>query len=195
MKPSLMIPMLVAGGFLPAGLLTAQSGAEQPAKLEKLMDFGNGAQAPKWFSVNDGVMGGVSTGKPTIKNGTLHFMGDLSLDNNGGFSSIRAKGAYDFRGKEALVMRVKGDGRSYRLILATDARHRNSAVTYGAGFETEAGKWTDVKIPFKSLSPTWRGEKLGGPPFDASKVEQIGILIGDRKAGRFSLEVDWIGME
>lgn len=163
--------------------------------MEQLMDFDNGAEAPNWFSVNDGVMGGLSTGEPTIKHGTLHFMGGLSLDNNGGFSSIRTKGSYDFSGKEAMVLRVKGDGRTYRLILATDARHRGSAVTYGAEFKTEPGQWIDVRIPFKDLSPSWRGEKLDGPPFDVSKVGEIGILIGDKKAGRFALEVDWIAVE
>lgn len=163
--------------------------------MEQLMDFENKATAPNWFSVNDGVMGGLSTGLAGIKHGSLHFTGILSLENNGGFSSIRTAGNYDFRDMKKVVMRVKGDGRTYQLRLATDARHKGSAVSYGAEFATENGVWTEVEIPFASLSPSWRGEKLDGPPFDASKVGGIGILIGDKKAGQFSLEVDWIGVE
>ena len=159
------------------------------------MNFEEGAESPAWFSVNDGVMGGLSTGEPAIKHGTLHFMGTLSLDNNGGFSSIRTTWISDFSGKESVVMRVKGDGRTYRLILQTDARHKGSPVSYGAEFETEIGKWIDVEILFKDLSPGWRGEKLEGPAFDASKVGEIGILIGDKKSGRFALEVDWIAVK
>ena len=45
-----------------------------------------------WTSVNDGVMGGISRGgfKRTEQK-TLLFSGELSLENNGGFASIRTK--------------------------------------------------------------------------------------------------------
>jgi NADH dehydrogenase [ubiquinone] 1 alpha subcomplex assembly factor 1 len=195
MKPSPIISLFLAGGLLSLGFLAAEPDVEEPAKMKQLMDFESKTEAPKWFSVNDGVMGGMSKGLADIKHGSLHFRGDLSLENNGGFSSIRTAGNYDFSGKKALVMRVKGDGRTYQLRLATDARYRDSAVSYGAEFATESGKWIEVKIPFGSLSPSWRGNKLDGPAFDAAEVEEIGILIGDKKDGQFSLEVDWIGVE
>lgn len=195
MKMPFIFPMILAGGFLPIGSLTAQTEEEEPAKTEVLMDFEAKPDAPAWFSVNDGVMGGLSTGLADIKHGSLHFRGILSLENNGGFSSIRTAGDYDFSDRKKVVMRVKGDGRTYQLRLATDARHKGSAVSYGAEFATENAEWTEVEIPFASLSPSWRGEKLDGPAFDASAVEEIGILIGDKKAGRFSLEVDWIAVE
>ena len=163
--------------------------------MKQLMDFKSEAEAPKWFSVNDGVMGGLSKGKPTIKHGALHFRGELSLENNGGFSSIRTSGNYDFSGKEVLVMRVKGDGRTYQLRLATDARYRGSAISYGTEFKTENGQWVEVTVPFEKLSPSWRGRKLDGPPLDLSEVEEIGILLGDKKAGGFTLEVDWIAVK
>lgn len=183
---------------LPTFLVTAALCSIAPIAAEdtkRLLEFEGAATTPKWFSVDDGVMGGLSKGLADLKDGSLHFRGSLSLDNNGGFSSIRTAGEYDFSGKEGVVMRVKGDGRTYQLRLATDARYRGSAVSYGAEFRTEDGKWMEVKIPFSSLVPGWRGEKLDGPPFDASEVEEIGILIGDKKAGKFSLEIDWIAVE
>lgn len=188
MKPTLSLPLLIAAGLWYIGPLTAQD-------MKPLLDFNDASTAPKWFSVNDGVMGGLSKGLADIKHGSLHFRGDLSLENNGGFSSIRTAGDYDFSGKEAVVMRVKGDGRSYQLRLATDARHKGSAVSYGAEFATVNAGWIEVRIPLKSLTPSWRGVKLDGPALDALAVEEIGILIGDKKAGRFSLEVDWIAVE
>lgn len=187
--------LFLAGGLLSIGFLAAQSDVGEPAKMKQLMDFKTKTEAPEWFSVNDGVMGGLSKGMADIKHGSLHFRGDLSLENNGGFSSIRTAGDYDFSGKKTMVMRVKGDGRTYQLRLATDARYRGSAVSYGAEFETKKGRWIEVKIPFESLSPSWRGNKLDGPAFDASEVEEIGILIGDKKPGRFTLELDWIAVE
>lgn len=157
------------------------------------MDFSGAAGEPAWTAVNDGVMGGLSQGRATIADGQLRFWGTLSLANNGGFSSVRTTGRrFDLGGATAMILRVKGDGRTYQLRLATDARFRGSDVSYGAGFPTAAGEWTDVRIPFDSLVPTYRGKRLEGPPLDLSKVEEIGLLIGDKREGAFELLVDWI---
>ena len=68
--------------------------------MEKVSDFGGKEGEPKWFSVDDGVMGGVSKGKLSVEDGTLVFSGKLSLENNGGFSSLRSGDKkYDFSGK------------------------------------------------------------------------------------------------
>lgn len=50
------------------------------------------AEAPKeWRSINDGVMAGVSDGKFRITgNKTLEFYGTPTLENNGGFASLRS---------------------------------------------------------------------------------------------------------
>lgn len=192
MKLTPTLSFLIAAGLCSTGFLAAD---EKDEDMKHLLDFEKTGAGPKWFSVDDGVMGGLSKGLADIKHGSLHFRGDLSLENNGGFSSIRTDGDYDFSGKKALVMRVKGDGRNYQLRLATDARYRDSAVSYGAEFATKAAQWIEVRIPFESLSPSWRGEKLDGPPINLSEVEEMGILIGDKKAGRFSLEIDWIAVE
>jgi monofunctional biosynthetic peptidoglycan transglycosylase len=173
------------------------SRAEDPeSPMKKLMEFKNQSTEPEWIAVNDGVMGGLSKGGPDVKDGSLRFTGNISLENNGGFSSIRTLDQkYDFSGKTTVVIRLRGDGRTYQLRVATDARFRGSAVSYGAEFATENGKWIEVKVPLESLSPTWRGMKLKGPNFDSSKVEELGFLIGDKKSGVFEIEVDWIAVE
>ena len=184
--------------FLCALGLCSSVWAEEEVKnpVKKLIGFEDQATEPKWIAVNDGVMGGLSKGGPEIKNGSLHFTGNLSLENNGGFSSIRTlEQKYDFSGKTAVVIRLKGDGRKYQLRLATDARYRGSAISYGAEFATEKGKWIEVKVPLNSLSPSWRGMNLKEPDFDSSKVEELGILIADKNAGAFEIEVDWIAVE
>jgi len=191
MKFSLIIGL----GLLISAFAHGEENEDEDETIKHLLDFKNAEAGSKWFSVNDGVMGGLSKGLANIEHGSLHFRGDLSLENNGGFSSIRTAGEYDFSGKTMLVMRVKGDGRAYQLRLATDARYRRSAISYGADFATEKGKWIEVKIPFEELSPGWRGRELDGPAIALSKVEEIGILIGDKKPGAFSLEIDWIAVE
>jgi monofunctional biosynthetic peptidoglycan transglycosylase len=190
--------------YLPGVVILALLGtpsvirAVEPVRnqMETLIQFEGKAAEPKWIAVNDGVMGGLSRGGPEVKDGSLHFTGNLSLENNGGFSSVRtAKASYDFSGKAALVMRVKGDGRKYQLRLSTAARFRGSAISYGAEFATEKDTWIEVKVPFEALSPSWRGRNLDGPPLDLSKVAELGLLIGDKKAGPFEIEVDWIAVE
>ena len=161
-----------------------------------LMTFSGGADEPAWDAVNDGVMGGLSLGGPAVADGQLRFAGTLSLANNGGFCSVRANGRqFDLAGAKTMILRVQGDGRTYQLRLATDARVRGSLVSYRAEFPTIAGQWTEVRIPFATLVPTYRGDRLDGPPLDLTKVEEIGLLIGDSREGPFVLVVDWVKVE
>ncbi len=161
-----------------------------------LMNFDDSRQEPSWVAVNDGVMGGRSSGSPQVANGKLEFRGELSLANNGGFSSVRSVGReFNLAGASAVVLRVRGDGRRYQLRLVTDARYRGMPVSYGAGFDTTAGEWIEVRVPLASLEPTVRGSSLPGPPLNPSQVREIGLMIADKREGAFALAVDWIAVE
>jgi len=161
-----------------------------------LFEFSGSAHEPAWFAVNDGVMGGISRGGATLIDGSLHFRGVLSLENNGGFSSIRSGGpTRDLSAAKAIVLRVKGDGRTYRLQLATNAEFRRSRISYQVEFPTKRGEWTEVTVPLASLVPQFRGQKLSGPPLDRTRIEEIGLSLSDGNPGAFALEVDWIKAE
>ena len=161
-----------------------------------LVNFDNGPQEPGWIAVNDGVMGGQSRGMPRVENGELVFCGELSLANSGGFASVRSVGRdFDLSDASVVVLRVRGDGRSYQLRLATDTRYRGVSISYGAEFQTTAGEWTESRLPLASLTPTVRGAHLRGPPLDSSNVREIGLLIADKREGAFALKVDWIAVE
>jgi monofunctional biosynthetic peptidoglycan transglycosylase len=158
-----------------------------------LFEFTAGTGEPAWFSVNDGVMGGVSRGGAKLIDGSLHFRGVLSLENNGGFSSVRSGGPpRDLSAVQAIVLRVRGDGRTYRLQLATNAEFRRSRISYQAEFATRNGEWTEVTVPLAGLVPQFRGQRLSGPPLDRSRIEEIGLSLADGNPGAFALEVDWI---
>jgi len=160
------------------------------------IDFTGAADEPEWVAVNDGVMGGLSKGGAVVKDGDLHFSGSVSLENNGGFSSVRTRDrGFNLEGTKEMILKVKGDGRSYQLRLSTDARHRGSRISYGGEFPTKAGEWIEVKVPFEKLEPSHHGNKLAGPPLDLSKVEEIGLLIGDGREGEFALTVAWMKAE
>jgi hypothetical protein len=68
-----------------------------------------------WRITNDGVMGGKSKGHfLLIKNQGL-FTGDISLDNNGGFSSVFRKLEPLSSDLETVIIDIQGDGLAYQL--------------------------------------------------------------------------------
>lgn len=164
--------------------------------MRPLIGFDGGPGEPHWVALNDGVMGGCSTGAPAIADGRLEFRGALSLANNGGFASVRSVGRdFDLSGATAVVLRVLGDGRRYQLRLATDARHRGIAVSFGAGFDTIAGQWIEVRVPLDGLQASVRGSLLEGQTMDPARVREIGLLVADKREGAFALSVDWIALD
>lgn len=194
LRPLLTAPAVILSLALAASL--AQADSSHMTVTTPLMSFEKPDDEPRWIAVNDGVMGGLSRGGPRLADGKLHFEGMLSLENNGGFSSTRTIGrTFDLSGKSTMVLRVMGDGRRYQLRLATDARFRGAAVSYGAEFATTDGQWTEVHIAFAELAPSFRGNALDGPPVNLAQVEEIGVMVGDKREGPFRLAVDWIGVQ
>lgn len=147
-----------------------------------------------WRIVNDGVMGGLSQGKVQVsESGIMTFSGNLSLDNNGGFSLVRT-GKVDFNLSNdlGLLLKVKGDGRTYEVRLESDARDRGRIVSFSGEVETTAGKWHQVKIPFSDFRGGWRGRDLPNAVLNTAMIQQVGIILADKKEGPFKLEVEYI---
>ena len=180
---------ILKNGVMATAMALPLSAAEKDLQL----DFDGGKNEPTWVAENDGVMGGLSEGRPELKDGSLVFSGKLSLENNGGFSQIHTKGGgWNLEAAKGIRMRVAGDGRTYQLRLATDALHRGSSIAYAADFSTTSDGWTEVFVPFSEMEPTWRGNDLDGPPLDLTKVSEIAILLGDKNPGKFSMKIDWL---
>ena len=174
-----------------AGLLPLQAPAQEP-EMKTVVDFAK-PETARWTIVNDGVMGGRSSSDVELtEENTAIFRGILSLENNGGFSSVRGRfPTMDLSAYEGVTLRVRGDGRSYQL------RFRMSGslngVAHGTEFETKAGEWTYVTIPFNRFQPTLRGYRpRGAGPLDPSRIQQITFLIGDKIEAPFHLEVAWV---
>ncbi len=155
-------------------------------------DFTEDGLEEKWITVNDNVMGGRSTGGPTFKDKQLVFSGKTNTDG-GGFSSIRSRAKpMGFGGHSGLVMRVKGDGRTYKADLHAGIRMAGMNVAYRADFATAEGKWQEVWLPFDRFHPTLMGRPVGDrvPALKTEDIETIGFMIYDKKDGPFRLEVD-----
>lgn len=142
-----------------------------------------------WTSVNDGVMGGISKGGfKRSEQGTLLFTGDLSLENNGGFASIRMKpSALGLSGMSALVVKARGDGRTYWVDLRVT--NQMNASSYRAYLPTTAGEWQETRIPFADFKLQAFGRELPVKPLNVAAVTSVGFTLADKKAGPFALEI------
>ncbi|MEZ4887828.1 MAG: CIA30 family protein [Chitinophagales bacterium] len=158
-----------------------------------LFDFHKNSSLNNWKVVDDVVMGGRSSGEFYLNSeGNGVFEGAVSLENNGGFSSLR----YNFNTAEIatyskVCLHLKGDGKEYQFRVKTQSNDYQSYVT---SFET-SGEWQVIEILLKDLQPTFRGRKLDMPNFSAESMEEIGFLIGNKKAEDFKLEIDKIELK
>ena len=165
----------------------------QAATHEPMVSLRGLTDAAGWQVVNDDVMGGISTSQVRVAaDGTVVFAGSVSLENNGGFASVRTVPArHDLAGCDAFVVRVRGDGRRYKFTVRTGSSF-DSAI-YQAAFPTKEGEWEEHRLAFRDFVPTFRGRVLSGaPPLDPARITSVGFLISDKQAGPFRLETAWV---
>ncbi len=182
--------------FSSATALIAQE-EKPPQSKEKttnmLIDFTNKKAGHQINVVNDGVMGGLSRGMVQMTEAdTLLFKGNLSLENNGGFSSFRVSGErWDLSDWKGIEIQVRGDGRVYGLRATTDEKFLRSSVSFTADFKTEKDRWVKLRIPFSAMKASWRGRKLDRN-FDPAQIKGLGIILADKTAGEFAMEIQSI---
>lgn len=158
-----------------------------------IFDFDASTEPNAWRVVDDGVMGGLSAGKFEVdKNGNGRFFGTVSLDNNGGFSSVR----HQFATKETsnytkVVLRVKGDGKNYQFRLK---KSTSDYYSYVYTFST-TGKWQNIEIPFEEFYPSFRGMTLDMPNYAPSQLQEVTFLIANKVAEDFAIEIDRIALK
>ncbi len=158
-----------------------------------IFDFNKSCDMRNWMIVDDGVMGGLSQG--TIKlneDGHAVFSGFVTTENNGGFSSVRYNfDRKDISGFTYVLLKIKGDGKAYQFRIK---KNRYDRASYINTFET-TGEWETIKIPLKDFFPSFRGYKLNRPNFDGSSMEEIAILIANKRKEDFNLMMDHISLE
>ena len=158
-----------------------------------IYDFNKNSPKNDWIIIDDGVMGGLSHGTFSIDtDGNGVFAGTVSLENNGGFSSVR----YQFdkiktAPNSKVKIRLKGDGKAYQFRIKDKY---NSYYSYITTFET-TGEWQTVEIALSSLYPSFRGQNLNLPNFKSDTFEEIVFLIGNKKKESFQLILDTITLE
>lgn len=141
-----------------------------------------------WRAVNDGVMGGISSGGMRQDRGNLLFAGELSLENNGGFASVRRLVNADLSRATGVRFRLRGDGRSYQFRLRMDGGF--DGVAWRVEFPTN-GDWQTFEFRLDEFDPVFRGYKVADAgPVQPAQIRQLGFLIADGQAGPFRLEIE-----
>ena len=173
-------------------LIVFLEGSSLMAEDRVLFNFENADAARQWQTVNDGVMGGRSDGRFKInEDKNMEFFGTLSLENNGGFASVRSREAkLGLEKDDAIVIRVRGDGRDYNFRL--NVPRSVSRNSYEQSFKTKKDEWIEVTLPMDQFVATWRGRVFPNEKFDPSNVTGMGIQLSDNKPGSFKLEFEWI---
>jgi hypothetical protein len=160
-----------------------------------LVDLRDAGAVAAWTTVNDPVMGGLSTSRVAFADGGLVFSGNLSLENNGGFASarspmdptigIRATGAASIR------VHARGDGKTYLLKVGTEGQ----PWSYIQRFPTQAAVQRTYDLPIAGFQPV--GMRLDPAPdapqtLDASRINQVSVYVLDKQQGPFEVTVSAI---
>ena len=155
-----------------------------------IFDFTTKSDIKNWLVTDDDVMGGISSGTFKLNDeGFGVFSGSVSLENNGGFSSVRYRfEKINVKGYNKIIIKLRGDGKSYQFRMKSNSSDNYS---YISTFST-SGEWQEIEIPINDMYPSFRGRKLNQPNFSNDYIEEIGFLIGNKKAEKFTLLLDKI---
>lgn len=175
--------------FLLMGLLNTSDGT-----LE--IDFGKNKNGQDWRIINDGVMGGLSQGVGNLEEDAMYFKGTISLENNGGFSSLRSPYQdFDVSKYEKVVIRLKAKGQILAFTMNVDQRWYMPYFKQQIRMEGE--DWQVVELPFSDF----KTYKVGRPinydfsEKDAEKIIRIGFITDSKKEGAFEATIDYVRFE
>lgn len=192
-RPNKTTCMVRRTGFGAVAVLwVCMSAADERVKTTTTLVVDFGAESTSWRSVDDSVMGGVSSSQMRLEDDAAVFEGELSLDNNGGFASVRSGVLeHDLAGFEGVRLRVRGDGQKYQFRIRTNSAF--DGPSHQMTFETEKDSWIEVDLPFSMFAAAYRGRQLPDyPPIQPAEIETMGFLIADKQEGGFRLQIDWI---
>jgi hypothetical protein len=89
----------------------------------------------------------------------------------------------------SIVIKLQGDGKEYQFRIKSNS---GDYYSYIAPFSTSG---EEIVIPLKDMYPSFRGRKLNQPNFSKDSIEEITLLIGNKKKEEFKLLIDKIELK
>ena len=141
-------------------------------------------------------MGGRSIGVVDYGRNTMTWEGTVSLENNGGFSSVRSPwGLRDLSGFGSMTFRCRTTtGAADTFTLTMETNEQWWMPYWKANFSVDP-EWSEVTLDFADLkkSSAMTGDLPKLWSWGAlDDILRIGMMKYDGTAGDFGLEVDWI---
>lgn len=157
------------------------------------IDFGKQKDGRNWQVVNDGVMGGLSQGNAELTDNSILFKGKVSLDNNGGFSSLRSNfSRKKLSSYEQVKIRYRSEGISLAMTLSVSRAWY--VPNYKTSLSSTDGEWKTLTLNLKDF----RKHYIGRPMNETlnsnalSEVIRLGFITDEKKYGDFEFELDYI---
>ena len=160
-----------------------------------MIDFKEREKVADWYIINDGVMGGLSKGKAMIGEDGLLFYGTVSLDNNGGFTSLRSPYS-NFNLTPYSVVEIKYRSKGVRQAFQMEVDRRFYLPNYKVPLKNTED-WTIVRIQLEEVKQYRMGSKTGRLlESDAlDEIIRVGFITDEKRAGDFTFEVAYIKFE
>ena len=166
-----------------------------PSKKDFIINFGNAEGRTKdWVMISDNVMGGVTQSKLQYTENSLVLNGTLSLDNYGGFSSIKTNfNTFDLSEYDGVKIKYKSTGQKFAFTLE-DSKNWTMPNYKGAFGNSDSNTWQETTILFKDFKQYQIGEPTGKKLTTAvlKNIVRLGIITTEKKEGPFSIEVESI---
>jgi len=205
--PTMPIPPQMFGGDAELTRIEAIQASDPdatPDEMERLL-FGDGVGWWKWScSCATAFAKPREVSMREHEEGHAIFRGNLTADLPNGNSTVghlngwtctkSAETLLDLRGFHGLEITVRGDGKTYNMVLGS-GYPGFSSVEYVATIppKATAHKWRLVRIAWDAFKPQL---KNGRPAPDAPGMDglvgSVGFAIGDRQWGPFLLEVGYV---
>ena len=160
-----------------------------------LFDFTTPRAVDAWNAIDDRVMGGISRSR--LRHdlaGHAVFEGEVSLEQNGGFASVRSsRGERGQSGATTCLIEVRGDSKQFKLSLLTD--DGLDILSYQASFTPDSDIWQTISLPLTAFRASFRGRDVQrAPTLESARIRQVGLMIAARQAGPFALDIRRIGL-
>ena len=159
----------------------------------KKIDFGKGKSGDNWLIINDDVMGGRSSSSFELQENSLIFKGNVSLENNGGFASLRSPfGKVDLSNYKTVTIRYKGSQRGFAFTLENERAYYRP--NFKKMFLPKSTDWETVTLTLSDFEAYSFGRNIGYnlTPKIQEDIIRMGIILNDKKSGAFELEIDFI---
>ena len=141
-----------------------------------------------WQVTNDSVMGGLSLGYTQLTKETFIFSGNISTDNNGGFTSVFKRVPTLSENIKSITLRIMGDGNLYQLRVKSQVMGYD--VAYKSELVTQPNTIATHKVYLVDFTASFRGRIIDNAPIlKATTISHLGFLMAAKKKQNFSLSI------